>query len=152
MMIKANWHYTHFKYYLHYCTGVLKYGVILHEQREWYCTSNASAISPRIPKHQCNKGKLVLAGLSILNKSGWGFIAQSSFQYTLKFSLRYNSGPYLTRWVSDLRKAIGFVITMEPPGFVLTKQVGNFLLRVCGIRQISLRKLLVIISWRISFV
>ncbi len=31
---------------------------------------------------------------------------------------------------SDLRKASGFVIAMEPIGFVYTKQVNDFLLRV----------------------
>ncbi len=31
---------------------------------------------------------------------------------------------------SDLRKASGFVITTEPLGFVLTKQVNDILLRV----------------------
>ncbi len=30
----------------------------------------------------------------------------------------------------DIRKASGFVITLEPLGFVLTKRVGDFLLRV----------------------
>ncbi len=31
---------------------------------------------------------------------------------------------------SDIRKASGFVITTEPPGFVLTKEVNVLLLRV----------------------
>ncbi len=32
----------------------------------------------------------------------------------------------------DIREASGFVITTEPLGFVLTKQVNDFLLRVHG--------------------
>ena len=43
------------------------------------------------------------------------------FIYGLCFALRGHS---------DLRKASCFVITMEPIGFVLTMQVGDFVMRV----------------------
>ena len=39
---------------------------------------------------------------------------------------------------SDIREASGFVITTEPLGFVITKQVNDFILRVLKLASFTL--------------
>ncbi len=44
-------------------------------------------------------------------------ITQSSFQSTLKFSLRYNIGPYLTRWVCAPRGTVSVPFFLSAVSF-----------------------------------
>ena len=91
---------------------------VLHTLRE-------KRISNRCPCGTiATNGTLFSKGLSFFLPLG----APNPMRCVIVISLRYKVAFF--RVHSDIRKASGFVITTEPLGFVLTKRVGDFLLRV----------------------
>ncbi len=72
-----------------------------------------------------------------LRKKSWNEVC---FVHTLRF-LCFVHRIEVGNVQSDIRKASGFVITMEPFGFVLTKEVNVFLLRVCQASNILMSRI-----------
>ena len=61
----------------------------------------------------------------------FAFAKLQNFRVLLAIQVEQSYGVHLVElMICDLCKASGFVITMEPLGFALTKQVNGFLLRV----------------------